>query len=219
MGDTSAGAGRSDVDDEAEKIWLARIAAAPNSWRSRAASAGGLLSAAAAASLAGLLARPATTYEGLAKVTILAAAVLYVAAVISLLSASVWPSPKHPAEETDDYAGRLTAYCEKEAGPIRRAVIAGSILGALAVASTAVGAAYLVTKQTRTAAYVGFSDPEVAAVVKRLCPKLREPLLVQLEELQADHVAVLLPAEGCVGAARQLLLARSAVTVLTVPTP
>lgn len=199
------------VEDEAEKLWLARIVAAPNAWRSRATAAGGLLSAAAAAALAGLLARPVDSGDGATLASL--SAILFVLAVVAFMAASVWPPPGH-TESTDEYSKILIDYCERESKPIRRLVIAGTVLGSLAIGVTAAAALAIASGRDGQPGFVSFTNSSVEAAVERLCPGLPTPAPAVMKPSSGGRVSVTLLAEECRGESQEIDVAHSYIAFL-----
>lgn len=125
-------------EDEAERLWLARIAAAPDQWRTRATSAAGLLSSAAAATLIAVFARsdqlPANA--GAAGV---AAGALYGLAVLAYLLGSVTVRKKKrpPDQPGDTQVDKLSNRSAFEAAPVKVCVLVGTGLAAAAIIATA----------------------------------------------------------------------------------
>ena len=81
------------TESEAGRLWLARIAAAPDQWRLRGTNAAGLLSGAAAATLIALFTRSAQLHAGADLAGVVAGA-MYALAVLTYLLASVWRGKK-----------------------------------------------------------------------------------------------------------------------------
>lgn len=82
-----------DIGYETRKLWLASLLARPSEWRSRAATLAGLLSAAAAASIAGVLFGPTGPETPYGRALIVLAAAAYVLAVIAFMGVTVFPNP------------------------------------------------------------------------------------------------------------------------------
>ncbi len=203
------------VQEEGIRLWLERVVAAPNAWRSRATAAGGLLSAAAAASLAGLLAATRAGLDESVALAVAIAAVSFVGAVVALLLASVWGSPSIDTA-TEDFVNTLEDYYANESRPIRRIVYAGAALGAAAVCSTATAALLVVFSDFSRSAQVTFIDPAARSAALALCPDLRVSTPARVEYLDGNLVAVTLPAGGCTGGGTgyQLIIPRNSVALL-----
>jgi hypothetical protein len=214
---------------EAEKIWIAVVAEAPNAWRARATSAAGLLSAAAAAALTGLLLRGPNEQDPRLTILILSAAVSYVLAVVLLLSAGVWPSPPSPptgaggrsdtstqtAEEQNDYVSELTDYCKDEAKTLRHLTIAGSIAGAVAVVVTALAALVSLMPRDQPAT-VQVTESSQRSALAILCPKVRLPMSGTILWIGNDRLSVTLPAGVCGPGPTTIVIPRTSALVATV---
>jgi hypothetical protein len=214
---------------EAEKIWVAVVAEAPNAWRARATSAAGLLSAAAAAALTGLLLRGPNEQDLRLTILIWSAAGSYVLAVLLLLGAGVWPSPPSPptgaggssdtstqaTEEENDYLSELTDYCQNEAKSLRRLTIAGSIAGAVAVVATALAAGVLLMPHDQPAT-VQVTDSSQRSALATLCPKLRLPMSGTILWIENDRLSVTLPAGECGPRPATIVIPRASALVTTV---
>lgn len=198
--------------DEAKRLVLGRIAAAPDVWRGRATSAGAFLSAAAAASLLGLSQR----VDGLNVVSApsaVVAAVLYVVAVCCFMLASVWPAKKSEEEFVEDVASRLYEDARTEVAPIKRFVLLGAWLATGAIVSTAVCGISLASTSQATSAWVTLRDDQSLTTLTSLCPDLEVPFRAEI--VKQDGVAELsLDAQACGNSGGVLILPEDDIAIL-----
>jgi hypothetical protein len=187
-------------DEEADRLWLARAIASPDAWRLRATNAAGLLSAAAAASVAGLLLQGDSTGQALQGMNLfiaISAAVGYVVAVVAFLAASVWRSPETD-RETLSLAEEIWDYCVEEAKPIKRAVWIGSVFATIAIIATALTFASLLAgyQRSQNANVVVVGEQELAGV-QALCPQIPKVIPVSLRVVSTDRILLRIPADFC----------------------
>lgn len=204
-----------DSDEQAELLWLGRAVAMPDAWRARATSAAGLLSAAAAATLAALVLR-SDHVSTLVTVLLLLAGAGYACAVIAYLVGAVWPEPKGKPKDTLRVANEIWHYCTKETKPIRRAVIVGTVLAVIAVAAT--GAALVVTVVTSTdepseSAHVTLTR-EAPAELKSACPDLPNDFEAQIEDMSDSRVVLHVEKGVCGDREAEIVVSRASVVIL-----
>ncbi|WP_146099406.1 hypothetical protein [Kineococcus xinjiangensis] len=168
------------LEEEAETQWLTRLVAAPDAWRTRGATAGGLLGAATAATLAIALNSPSLEDNVLLRSAVAAALLFFTLAVVLFLVASVYPSPKAPSETTN-FAEEVKTYCENEARPIRGFVTVGAVSAVLAVAATLVAATIAFWKPSdewKQIRVLGGADRQELVDA---CPALKDVVTAQVE--------------------------------------
>jgi hypothetical protein len=208
--------------DEVERLWLARTVAGPDSWRARATNAAGLLSAAAAATLAGVFLRNAspswTRWPGYF------AAGFFVVSVTAFLIASVYPAPVRGREQVprDKYTETVRAYCERETKPIRIAVWIGTLTAVLAIfaTGTALAGAFRSSspprpiRPARTATVI-LGVP----VMQRLaatCPRLATTFDTRVRDApNPSQLLIEVPAGSCSGSRRWAAVERTDIVTLT----
>lgn len=177
-----------EEDKEAINLWLARIAGAPEAWRTRALNAASLLGGAAALSLV-LLTQASEFRSPVSRIAASAAGVGYVVAVVLLLVAAVHKSPRSgpkdqqppPPGESSTPIVKLRAKSEAEAVPIRRLVRAATWPAAIAI--TATGIAILAEAWAPAEierATVRFADASVRRELVRMCPNYRDGTVVSI---------------------------------------
>ncbi len=187
-----------ELQAEANRLWLGRTVAAPEAWRARAAGAGALLSAAAAAVLAGLL----TGYNqdawgGAAAAFTFGSAIAYVLAVAAFLTGAVWPSPKE-GEVTDDFVKSVRKYVEDEAAPIRRLVKLGAAVGAIAVTLTGIAiGTVLYESPPSKGANIAVVDAKENTAMKALCPSLSNQFPARIRDVAGGRISVTVSAGVC----------------------
>lgn len=188
------------LDEEADRLWLARAIASPDAWRLRATNAAGLLSAAAAASVAGLLLQGDSTRQTLQGTNLyiaIGAAIGYVVAVVAFLAASVWPSPGTD-KETLRLVDDIWDYCVEEAGPIKRAVWIGSGSAIIAILATALTFVLVLAGYQRSedanVVIVGGQELDAA---RALCPGIPEVIPASVMAISTDRILLRLPADFC----------------------
>jgi hypothetical protein len=200
-------------DTEARRIWLGVVAESPNAWRARATSAAGLLSAAAAAALTGLLLHPPALNGGVLDLVVLAA-VSYVLAVLLLLSASVWPSPRIAnqnkpmlidIEQGDGYAEQMVSYCTREARPLRNLTIAGSVFGAMAVLATAGAAVFSLAPDSRMVE-IRILDSAQQSGLQSVCPNVGAQFIAKVRDQNDGQLRVTVRKAACGPAERTFIL-------------
>lgn len=199
------------LDDHAARLWLARAIASPDTWRLRATNTAGLLSAAAAATVAGLIFRDGPTSE-LAQSFAIYAAISYILAVTAYLIAGVWPSPKRD-EESGAFADDIWEYCRQEARPIKRIIAAATVFAVAAITGTGATLVAVVADQRGDArqALVSIVATDTRASLSRLCPDLPPTFQATVEEVNADRLTVRVSADSCGSAPAKLELRRDAV--------
>lgn len=174
------------LDDDAERLWIARWVAEPDAWRGRASNAAGLLSAAAAATLTGLLLH-GDQLPPLARVLAGAAAVLYSLAVLFFLSASVHPSPPEDKAAVS-YVDEVWRYCAEETKPIKERVQRGTLAGGAAIVATSCAAILVVAwPDPLHRGQVALTDAAPTAV-DELCPNLSAEFPAEIERLDDGRV-------------------------------
>ena len=185
------------ADDEAEKLWIARAIGSPDAWRSRATNAAGLLSAAAAATLAGLVLH-GEALPGHARFFVGLAGAGYTIAVICYLVGAVWPSPKED-KKTLQFADAIWEYCGRESKPIKRAVFWGTFVGGAAVIATGIAVEITASAQKpiEAASVTFFSQAPVE--VTRLCPDLAHTFHAKVEDISDTRVRLRLARGVCNG--------------------
>ncbi len=199
------------TEDEAELLWLGRAIGDPDAWRSRATNAAGLLSAAAAATLVGLLLH-GEQLSAPARVLAVLAGGGYAVAVLCYLIAAVWPSPPED-KQTLHYADEIWAYCGRESKPIKRMVIGGTVAGAFAVICTAIAVgAVAVGDQHSEKALVTLTS-SAPDEVSNLCPGLPDTFSARVENLTDTRVRLHLPRQTCSNHVRDIELSRSAILI------
>lgn len=200
--------------DEAERLMLARLIAAPDAWRGRASAAGGFLGTAAVVAFWGLT----SNAKGLStSVTVVAgiASFFYVCSVILFLTASVWPPPHAPDEETTDYFGTTKTYVRKEAKKIRCAVRLGAVAASCALVLTAVCSFLLLRTGHDIEVMVSVQDPDDRAAIERLCPGIADPFEGSIpSQAEGNIVDVKIEGDTCGGARVALSLPRDSISVL-----
>lgn len=199
--------------EEAQRLVLSRVAAAPDVWRGRATSAGGFLSAAAVASLWGLSQRvdALTTVSARAAG---AAAILYVAAVCCFLAASVWPAAQSGEERTQDVAKRLYEDAKSESKPIRRLVLWGAWIAVGAIVATSVCGITLVAMPRHTTAWIDLPDKDSAQSVLRLCPELQVPFIAKVVDRGGANLELIVDNTSCDNLGGLLVVPKTNVTML-----
>ncbi|TCI98830.1 hypothetical protein [Aeromicrobium sp. IC_218] len=197
----------------ARQLYWARIVSSPDSWRTRATSAGGFLSAAAAASLLGL--GTVDDPNGAQAVSVSLATILYVAAVGSFLAASVWPSPSRTISLADDNcANEVFEYVADESKPIRKLVIGGGIASVLALLATAVSAMLIVLGDQSSSVQVTFRDDPERTAAQHLCSKLPETFRAEMARGATDDLAeITLQPSHCAGRAVTMTIPRQSIIV------
>lgn len=203
-----------DQQDEALRVWLGRRIGAPEAWRTRGATAGGLLSAAAAATFAGVFAVHPSVPAPAGALGV-SAAVLYVVSVAGLLLAAVYPSPRVEPERTEDPAGWIDKYVESESRPIRRLVVAGVIVGGCAVALAGTSALLVVYVHVgQQPATIGIPDRAVRQAIRGVCPGIDVPFAAEIREVGSDRLALSLAPGVCGPDRRVLVIPRTELIVL-----
>ncbi len=185
---------------EAEKVWLQRLATSPDTWRARATSAGGLLAAAAAASLVGLLTKTSSEYSLVIRSVISLTAVAYVAAVVCYLRASVYPAPSNwQGATTGNYVRTLEDYVRDEVKPIKRWVAWANGCAAGAVIGTGVAGVLLVAQPAAayTSKTVLVQNANAFARLHLLCPQLKSPFLADVSKVRDGRMTLRLPPGTC----------------------
>lgn len=159
-------------DKELLAAWNSRLVNSPEIWRARAAGNAGLVSAAAAATAAGLLLRT-EPISGWALRAASIAAGAYALSVVLLIVATVWPAPK-TAVTANTLAEAVYNMTSAEVGPIRRFVIGGTCVSAIALLATA-AALVLAAQESpidEQRVQVSFRERSVQSAVQSMCPKL-----------------------------------------------
>lgn len=200
-------------DDEADRLWLGRAISSPDAWRGRATNAAGLLSAAAAATVAALLFHPGPGSQTL-RLWSFTAAVGYIAAVVAYLCASVWPSPNEDLE-TEDLAEAIWDYCLNEARPIKRLALGGTLAAVVAIVATG-GAIYVSVQpdvRNEGQATVAIVSSRANAALAGLCPGLTTPFDARVEGVDSERLRVELPAAACGSNGVALVLRRDDVVL------
>jgi hypothetical protein len=201
------------LDEHADRLWLARAISSPDAWRLRATNSAGLLSAAAAATVAGLLFRDGPV-SAQAHSYAVAAAAFYIVAVIAYLVAGVWPSPRRE-EVSKALADDIWKYCRDEASRIKRIIALGTISAVLAILATGITLILLAANQTSQPARATLSvtAPDVQAAVSALCPHLTTTFDGILEERDARRLRIRLPPDVCGSRPMTLELSRDSVLI------
>lgn len=202
------------LDDEAERLMLARMVAAPEAWRARATAAGGFLGAAAVVAFWGLTNNASSLGSGGAVVAGVAS-LLYVLAVLLFLAASVWPSRKSDSDTTTDFFMSTKEYVDNEVKPIKCLVILGAIMAGCALASTAVCSYILLSAGRDVAVMISMQEPTDRATLERLCPGISDPFQgVISSESKGNILDVKINSPACGAAGATLTLPRADITVL-----
>ena len=209
MGGPSSSDGLST--DDAEKLWLDRAVHEPDAWRARATSAAGLLSAAAAATLAGLLIRR-EELAGVVEAAVVVAGVAYTIAVVSYLVGAVWPPPPED-KQTLEYANEIWDYCLSEARPIRNAVLIGSIFGGVAILATGLSFLLAVRAEPQSRSARVALTSSAPARLTSLCPGLKGIVRASVARRES-FIRLRVRAGVCGPLPQELELERSAVIVL-----
>lgn len=214
MGDNVAvsAADQPDMTPEAKQAWLSVVVQAPNGWRSRATSAAGLLSTAAAATIVGLLLEAPVDRTPIELAATIVAGLGFFAAVLLLLRAGVHPSPTDgPSSEANrsqalkwgyttlGFAELVEVYCRRDSRPVRNLTIAGSWVGALAVLLTVL-TGVLISLSPSYDARLDIVDENVKVAFVRLCPAAEFPLGVRVDNVTAEFTYVTIPGDSCNGA-------------------
>lgn len=222
---------------DAQRIWLTIVAEAATAWRSRATSAAGLLSAAAAASLTGLVLVAPDRFDAVSRVAAIVAAAAYVVAVSLFLAAGVRPSPR-VSDDVDSRShshrvGRSTSlfvpsgnwgadiqkYADIESRPIRRLTVAGGVAAIIAIVATG-ATGIMLSRPARFHGSVTIVDQKYASGVVSSCPGMHRSaskvvtLSGQIQYSGADTVRIDVSRGVCDKAARVLLLPRAALIVV-----
>lgn len=205
---TEPGQAEDPLDDHAARLWLARAIASPDTWRLRATNTAGLLSAAAAATVAGLIFRDGATSE-LARLFAIVAAISYIIAVTAYLIAGVWPPPKRD-EESRALAEDTWQYCHQEAQPIKSIIAAATLSAVTAIIATGATLIAVVNDGRRDAktALVSIVTTDTRSSLSSLCPELPPTFQATVEEISADRLRIGLPADECGPAPASLELGR-----------
>lgn len=183
---------------EAEKLWLQKLVASPDGWRGRAASAGGLLSAAAAAALFGLLSRNGSSVNGVLRLMVEVTAAAYVLAVGLFLAASVYPAKKLPSTITTNYIQEMETRIGQEVRPIRRLALAGSTFAVLAVVGTGLTSTLLLTSKPQySKAVVHLKDNKDATSLRQLCPRVKDSFDAGVSRADQGEVTLRLAPGSC----------------------
>jgi len=198
-----------ELTSEAKRAWLTAVVQAPNGWRARATSAAGLLSAAAAATLVGLLTKAPVerTYPEIVGTVV--AGIAFLAAVVLLLLAAVHPSPDGGPDSADNrtqavqlgytafgFADLVEVYCRRDSKPVRRLTVVGGWVGAVAVfATVATGTSIFFTPSYTS--QIEISDEAVKAAFKGLCPAASFPLAVRVKSAASDLTRVRISGQSC----------------------
>lgn len=196
------------LDDHAARLWLARAIASPDTWRLRATNTAGLLSAAAAATVAGLIFRDGRTSE-LARFFAIGAAIAYIIAVTAYLIAGVWPSPKRD-QESRALAEDTWQYCYQEARPIKLIIAAATLSAVVAIMATGATLVAVVNDGRADAkkALVSIVATDTRSSLLGLCPELPPTFQATVEEVTADRLRISLPADECGSAPASLEVRR-----------
>lgn len=201
-------------DDEAERLMLARLVAAPEAWRARATAAGGFLGAAAVVAFWGLTNNSHAVGSGGTAAAALAS-FFYVVSVSLFLAASVWRSPKPASDKTTNYVASTQKYVEDEAKPIRCLVISGAITAVCALVSTAICSFMLLTTGRDVVVMVSVQEAVDRAAVERLCPGISDPFQgVISSETDGNVVEVRIKSHACGVNNATLALPRESISVL-----
>lgn len=179
----------------------------------RATNAAGLLSAAAAATLAAFILRNPTTGGVWTRNALTVAAAAYVLSVVAYLIGATWGSPKQD-EDVTDVKDKIIDYCEYEARPIRRAVRAGTILGSVAILSTGL-ALGTIAMTTSYSAIVAFREAEEFDAVRRACPAVDSPFKAQVERINESRAALHVPRSLCGNRQARIEVPYDAITIVT----
>lgn len=172
---------RETLDDEADRLWLARMISAPDVWRSRATNAAGLLSAAAAASVASLVVGEDSTSSAV-DAFLKVAAVSYVIAVMFFLAASILGSPQEGDHVSFQLVDDISNYCKKESAPIKLLVRLGAGAAAVAIIATGSSVFYASRADTRlTQASVAFVDSAAYDGIRKVCPNIPQVIEATVE--------------------------------------
>lgn len=175
--------------EEAKRLMLQRLVAAPDAWRGRASAAGGFLGAAAAVSFWGLT-NSTEKFPYDARVAASVASVCYVVAVAAFLAASVWHSPKAKSEKTQDFFESTREYVQSEAAPIKRLVRLGGVMAVLAIAATTACSLTLLEPSGGRPALVVVQDPAQMRAISTLCPGIENPFSATV--IESDSVQIVL---------------------------
>lgn len=199
------------LDDHADRLWLARAIASPDAWRLRATNSAGLLSAAAAATVAGLIFRDGPVSDQVRFFGV-AAAVFYIVAVVAYLVAGVWPSPGRD-EATEALAEGIWKYCRDEAKPIKWIIAGATVSAVFAIAATGTTLVFIAGDQSSEPmrARISVTAPDAQAAVSSLCPSLRTTFDGAVEESDSGRLRIELPAGECGSMPTSIELSRDSV--------
>lgn len=198
-----------DENNEAVRLNLAQIAAAPDAWRARAISAGGFLGAAAAVTLWSLSGEGARV-SGPAGLAVAGSAICYLAAVIIFLIASILPAPKIKDAGVRTAAEQLHDAATQESRPIKIMVFIGAGIGSLAIALTSVGILLVLMMPVREQATVMFSDSNQRDAAKLLCPGLGETFEAEITDDGSDMLQLTV-GDNCIEKRTEILVPRDAI--------
>lgn len=213
-GSDAAASARRKAEDEAIGLWLARRAHAPEAWRSRASSASGLLSTAAAAVLLSLLLAPdrVSSLTRVGRCALVIAVVGYVVAVLSYLIASVIGYPKDRDDDVDGFATASSDYFAAESKPIRGFVYVGTGAAILAILGTAVTVGDIAQADRPSFRGMVSLTPDAEEDVQNFCPDFSSESIVEIEE-RDSQVVLQISAKNCGDGAAILRLDASSIIV------
>lgn len=200
---------------EAVRLHLARAAASPETWRARAASAGGFLSAATVVSLWGF-SQQVDKLAPTAQFAAVLATALYASSVLAFLVAVVFPSPKAPTT-TADFTESVLEYSRQESRPIKRWVWVGAAAAGLGVTCTATTAAIMMSGPPAKHGWVTIRDAQTQKVVSGLCPMLGKAFHATFVESNTGSIEIHLPIAACHDRTRTLQILSSDVVIIESP--
>lgn len=221
-----------DEESLAQDVLLARyriVLGAPDEWRRRATAAAGLLSAAGAALLGGLLLKPVIDIQPAARWTSVVASVLYFIAVSSFMWAATKPpetiasdpeskeltqtkgEPSFLSSSPSDLPKTLFREADLQVKPIRKAVVFGTWTAIFAVGFT-LASITLLLDVSRYGQVTVLSN-SMRRSIEAQCPSFSENQSVQITSLDSSNIVFEIPAQQCDGRGLRVALPASDVLV------